>query len=148
MKIAYMTYGRPGSGKTFWCTNHKDFRGNNIINMDNLRVLCPNLKPGQRWDLAVNNLKKMIETENIVFIDNTHVSKFFWDKFYYPLKQAGFKIILVYFDTPVEICASRNFKRDRTVPKEVIYNWKVSPLDQLNYPYDEVIRGDCHGSSV
>lgn len=138
MRIAYMTYGRPSSGKSHWCISHASFCQENYINLDTIRQNHPGLKAHRCWTKAVDYLDT-IKGRPAIFIDNTHVTQKQWDMFYTPLKTSGYKIILVYFDIPVDVCLARNTERERHVPEDVIEKWQHLPLDKLNYPRDETI---------
>lgn len=131
---AYMTYGRPGCGKSTWCFNHPNFSPENYINMDDIREEMPDGKPADHWNRASDRLTTILNREpNNIFIDNTHVRRWQWNRFSYPLNKAGYEIWLVYFDVDTDKCLEQNQKRSRVVPAKVIRKWQVLPLESLNY---------------
>lgn len=139
MKKAYMTYGRPGAGKSTWCRNHPDFTGDNISNMDTIREKFPHARPHEIWAKGVEEITQLAAKHNTVFVDNTHVRKHFWDMFSKPLRDAGFTIILVYFDINVNTCLKQNLERDRIVPAKVIEKWSMHSFHALPYSCDDYI---------
>lgn len=128
-KYAIIPFGLPGCGKTTYLKNHvlKWFKPATYISADDIKTTLEGYDPAnpepvhqQSVALAEQKVYDSISVgENIVFDSgsiNTRYSKRIFER----LHNAGYRIILYFFDVPLDVCLERNKKREFTVPESAI----------------------------
>ena len=127
----YVAIGVPGCGKFTWWNNgvqnleipsERSIR----INMDSIREDLT----GDAGDQSKNGVVAKIANQNLlsalankiplIYWDNTSASPKYRKAVIRPAKEAGYNVVGVYFDLPLEVVKGRNANRDRVVPEHVL----------------------------
>lgn len=121
-KIAILTIGIPGSGKTTWAEQQSDFVN---LNLDDFRAKIS----GDAANQDINKqavemrdafLRRASNKQQNVILSDTNINPFFRQKLEEQLKQLGYSIQYKIFDIELEEAKKRNSMRQRQVPTEVI----------------------------
>lgn len=117
-----LTIGLPGSGKTTWCKR----RGVNPLSSDMLRSILFDDSDEQRYQgLVFSTLRSLLRARLIAkmpwnYVDATNLSPHERRQWIKMAKSFGYEVQAVFFDVPLEICLSRNHKRERTVSDDAM----------------------------
>ena len=117
-----LAIGLPGSGKSSW------FKRNKItpLSSDLLRALLFDDPMEQRFqDLIFSNLRSMLKARLIArrpmnYVDATNLTPQERQSWIKLARDYGYEVQAVLFDVPLEVCLSRNQRRDRVVPEEAM----------------------------
>jgi len=120
--VVVLAIGLPGSGKSSW------FKRHNItpLSSDLLRALLFDDPTEQRFqDLIFSNLRSMLKARLIArrpmnYVDATNLSPHERGGWIKLAKDYGYEVQAVFFDVPVEVCLTRNQKRERKVPEDAM----------------------------
>ena len=120
--VVVLAIGLPGSGKSSW------FKRHNItpLSSDLLRALLFDDPTEQRFqDLIFSNLRSMLKARLIArrpmnYVDATNLSPHERSGWIKLAKDYGYEVQAVFFDVPVEVCLTRNQKRERKVPEDAM----------------------------
>jgi predicted kinase len=120
--VVVLAIGLPGSGKSSW------FKRHNItpLSSDLLRALLFDDPTEQRFqDLIFSNLRSMLKARLIArrpmnYVDATNLSPHERNGWIKLAKDYGYEVQAVFFDVPVEVCLTRNQKRERKVPEDAM----------------------------
>lgn len=136
-----MLVGLPGSGKSTYCDTCENYI---IVSSDNIRKELGDINDQSKNNEVFNILKHRVKTNlingNNVLVDSTNLNRRRRIAFLNELKNIPCEKICVLVATPYEMCVAQNFKRDRRVPVEVIWNMYKSfnvPCEQEGF--DEII---------
>jgi predicted kinase len=139
-----MLCGLPGSGKSTYCDKYKYNKDYIILSSDEVRKELGDINDQSKNEEVFNILHRRIK-DNLrdgksVCYDATNLSRKRRVAFLRELKNISCEKICVLVATPYEMCVVQNFKRDRRVPVEVIWNMYKSfnvPCEQEGW--DEII---------
>lgn len=139
-----MLCGLPASGKSTYCDKYKYNKDYIILSSDEVRKELGDINDQSKNEEVFNILHRRIK-DNLrdgksVCYDATNLSRKRRVAFLRELKNITCKKICVLVATPYEMCVAQNFKRDRRVPVEVIWNMYKSfnvPCEQEGW--DEII---------
>lgn len=127
MQEFIMLCGLPGSGKSYFAENMSK-NNYNVFSSDTIRGLLFGDESIQKdnnevFKLLHKLLKADLKNGNNTIYDATNINFKRRKAFLNELNQAKIdcKKICILFATPIQDCIERNYKRDRVVPKEVIY---------------------------
>lgn len=137
-KTLYITSGAPNSGKTTFVNNRIEALGGVHISRDEIRMKM--LKPGEYYfkneskvfKEFVDEIQKAIDKKwgpSDIYIDATHLNARSRNKVLNRLNKNNVeKIIVLWFDMPLQILLERNKKEDGTekVPESAIESMKNS----------------------
>lgn len=123
---AYILVGLPAAGKSTWISENLN-SDVEIVSADNIKTELDDYNPivSEQWheksvEIAAELFKKHVDSGKDVCLDGGGVN----NSYTYSLAQYAdgkyYDIIVVYFDTPAEVCIQRNEDRERYVPREVI----------------------------
>ena len=120
--VVVLAIGLPGSGKSSW------FKRHNItpLSSDLLRALLFDDPTEQRFqDLIFSNLRSMLKARLIAkrpmnYVDATNLSPHERNGWIKLAKDYGYEVHAVFFDVPIEVCLTRNQKRERKVPEDAM----------------------------
>lgn len=154
----YMMVGLPGSGKSTYADKLKE-EGCIIHASDKIREELGDVndqsKNTEVFEILHKRIKDDLKNGKSVVYDATNLNRKRRVAFLQELKNIPCKKICVLVATPYEMCVAHNFKRDRRVPVEVIWNMYKSfnvPCEQegwdeviVHYPNEEwkEYYGDC-----
>lgn len=133
-KLAVITIGVPGSGKTTWAEQQKEFIN---LNLDDFREKLSGNAANkdvnkQAVDMRDAFLRRAAEKQQNVIISDANINPFFREKLESQLKQAGYTIRHKIFDISLDEAKIRNSKRERKVPEDVIEKMHNSLQSQIN----------------
>ena len=134
-KIVIVCCGIPGAGKSTWF-NDKLKNGDwgpfsplaVRINMDEIRIDVTGSDEDQSKNhivarLAESKLKWNLDNgAPIIVWDNTSITPKYRKVVIELAKKANYRVLCVFFNTPLDVCLSRNKNRSRVVPEDVIRN--------------------------
>lgn len=129
-KIAIMTMGLPGAGKSYVLENNfKDFMNTAVyVDPDQIKSNHPdydasNPAPLHAWSKKV--AKKMVAdaiyNERNMIIDGTGTNTAPFIKTMKDLQSAGYIVKVLYVKVRLQTSLKRNQERERHVPEEIIY---------------------------
>lgn len=139
----YMMVGLPGSGKSTYTEKLKE-EGVIIHSSDSVREELGDVNDQSKNEEVFRILHKRIKDDlkdgKSVCFDATNLNRRRRVAFLNELKNIPCKKICVLMATPYEMCVCQNFKRDRIVPVEVIWNmYKSFNLPTYHEGFDEII---------
>jgi len=120
--VVVLAIGLPGSGKSSWFKRHSI----TPLSSDLLRALLFDDPTEQRFqDLIFSNLRSMLKARLIArrpmnYVDATNLSPHERNGWIKLAKDYGYEVQAVFFDVPVEVCLTRNQKRERKVPEDAM----------------------------
>ena len=122
--LALVTIGAPGAGKTTWVKRCLP-PGTIDLNLDDFRALVLGDATDQsRIDEVLAHRDARLREAAIagldVVISDTNLSPAFRDALQSQLSDLGYAVQFMLFDTPLEVCLTRNAGRERQVPEHVI----------------------------
>ena len=122
--LALMTIGPPGAGKTTWVKRCLP-TGTVDLNLDDFRLMVLGDATDQsRIDEVLAHRDARLREAALAGLDvvlsDTNLSPVFRDALQIQLSDLGYGIQYILFDTPLEVCLTRNAGRDRQVPEHVI----------------------------
>lgn len=137
-----LTVGLPGSGKTLWA---KQAGFDRTVSLDDWREKLWGERGAQNgaggFDLllALHNreIEEALENGESVVVHNTNLLREHRRQLIEMARRAGYRVEIVYFEVPVEVCRQRNRDRKNPVPDEVIDDYAAC----LEEPADE--EADC-----
>lgn len=126
MKTATITFGLPGSGKSTWISQNA-CSDDNVVSADVIKTqftAYSHEKHGEFYKLAVDIAEQNVYTlasvgESIIF-DTGSINSNYSARIINHLKKLGYKIALVVFNVPVEVCIERDKNRPQSVGEAVI----------------------------
>jgi protein phosphatase len=115
--------GVAGSGKSTFAK--KFFKKTQIISSDHCRAMISDNPANQAvskhaFDLFYFIIEKRLLVGRLTVADATSLSKETRQKLIEIARKYGFKVVIIVFDIPMEICIERDQKRKRKVGEEVI----------------------------
>jgi predicted kinase len=148
--VVYIPVGVPGSGKSTWFANQGfDPNKTAYVSMDDIRgKLCGDVSD-QSQNAKVGAIAKSMFTLAlsieipVVYWDATSVKRKYRKELISLAKKAGYKVVAVFFDIPLEVSKVRNAGRDRVVPEHVLDAMYKSMTDQpptKDEGFDKIIR--------
>lgn len=135
-KTVYMAIGVPGSGKSTWWENA--VKNGTIpqyamrINMDSIRKeLTGSESNMDKNDLVAKVAKSTLlgalaNSVEVIYWDNTSAKRRYRKEVIESAKKAGYEVIGIWFNVPLEVAKQRNAARDRKVPEHVLDNMHES----------------------
>jgi predicted kinase len=128
----YMAIGIPGSGKSTWweaAVKNGTIPGTALrINMDTIRKELT----GSEGNMDKNDLVAKVAKSTllsalankieVIYWDNTSAKRKYRRDVIEAAKKAGYDVIGIWFDVPLDIAKARNAARDRKVPEFVLEN--------------------------
>lgn len=127
MKIAYLTIGAPGSGKSTWFKNQQFPIEQTVrVSMDDIREELTGSVEDQSQNARVAaEANKRYERAlragvPIVVWDATNTRRKYRRDLIKKAKRFGYEVVGVWLDLPIETVKQRNAGRDRKVPEDVI----------------------------
>lgn len=126
MKNAVLFIGLPGSGKT--TIVNRDYAKNfTVVSADEIKQKHPDYDPSDpeplhQWSVKEAELQMEILSDQGIEIcmDSGGVNNSYSLRIMRMLKSKGYRITLVYVETPLDVCLERNRKRKRIVPEYAI----------------------------
>lgn len=131
-KKVWILAGVPGSGKTTWVREEISQRGGVHCSRDEIRFSL--LKDGEDYfahedevfRIWLEKVSAAILSPDVedVYIDATHLTEKSRAKVINQLPKGDYKLVMVIFDIPLEVCLERNAKREgrALVPEQTIRN--------------------------
>lgn len=134
MKEAILFIGLPGAGKTTYIENNiKDYT---IVSADEIKYQHPEYDPfdpqkTHQWSVkeAERFMNEYSDLGIDICMDSGGVNNSYSLRIINMLKSKGYRVKLIYVDTPVDVCLERNQKRGRLVPENVIIE-KSQKIDE------------------
>lgn len=135
-KKVWILAGVPGSGKTTWVREEISQRGGVHCSRDEIRFSL--LKDGEDYfahedevfRIWLEKVSAAILSPDVedVYIDATHLTEKSRAKVINQLPKGDYKLVMVIFDIPLEVCLERNAKREgrALVPEQTIRNMHAS----------------------
>src|ERR1019366_2700376 len=123
MNEAIFMLGLPGSGKSFYINqltiNHPNYK---VVSADEIRLKHPNYNPADPEAIheeCINKAERMMyalagEINCIpvdVIMDGGGINNSYTPRIIQRMRKNGYKIKVVFIDTPVDICVQRNIER-------------------------------------
>lgn len=126
-----ITVGLPGSGKTIWARQAGFDRA---VSLDNWREKLwgsrslQNGPGGFELLLALHNreIEEALENGESVVVHNTNLLRQHRRELVKMARKAGYRVEIIYFEIPLEVCRQRNRDRENPVPDEVIDDYAAS----------------------
>lgn len=153
-----MMKGLPASGKTTYAKELVDTQKYVRVNKDDLRSMMDNGKWSKGNEKRVLRLRDQIIRDAVksgssVVVDDTNFEDRHRDRIAALAEECGADFEVLFIDTPLEECISRNEQRANKVPISVInnmYKKYIAPLREKHVEYndklDEAILVDVDGT--
>ena len=117
MSKLFLMMGAPGSGKSYWATHHINNIKDKYISRDEIRFAF--LKDGDEYfaketevfNEFINQINHYLTIYDRVFADATHLNFSSRNKTISRINVPVDEIIVIFLDTPLDICLQRNSKR-------------------------------------
>ena len=124
--------GVAGSGKSTFAK--KFFKRTQIVSSDHCRAMISDNPANQAvskhaFDLFYFIIEKRLLVGRLTVADATSLSKETRRQLIEIAKKYGFKVVIIVFDIPLEICIERDKKRPRKVGEQVIRNQYVNFIE-------------------
>ncbi|MEN3038876.1 MAG: AAA family ATPase [Candidatus Kryptonium sp.] len=124
--------GVAGSGKSTFAK--KFFKRTQIVSSDHCRAMISDNPANQAvskhaFDLFYFIIEKRLLVGRLTVADATSLSKETRSQLIEIARKYGFRVVIVIFDIPVEICIERDKNRPRKVGEQVIRNQYVNFLE-------------------
>lgn len=140
-----ITVGLPGSGKTLWA---KQAGFDRTVSLDDWREKLwgdrgiQNGPGGFDLLLALHNreIEEALENGESVVVHNTNLLRDHRRQLIEMARRAGYRIEIVYFEIPVEVCRQRNRDRKNPVPDEVIDDYAARLEEPGSDEADRIVR--------
>lgn len=134
----YATIGISGSGKSTWANKFSEENDIPIVSSDAIREELGDINDQSQnkkvFQIFHSRVARHLDEGKSVIADATNYSEQAREPFFDIAKQKGVDIEWQYFNTPLKLCISRNNKRNRKVPEDVIMKqWR-----RLTLPWDNV----------
>lgn len=131
IKYAIFMLGLPGSGKSFYIQNNKELARHYLVSADKIRLKHPKYNPkepeaihAECVNLAEQLVYEYAENNYNIVMDGSGINNHYTLRIITKLKNMGYRIKVVFIDTPVDICCLRNRERfeagERFVPISAI----------------------------
>jgi len=138
--IAIIMLGLPGSGKTTYINNNVDLTKYYYISADAIRLSHPKYDPkhpeaiqDECVRLAEQELYEKVNRKGNLVLDGGGINRKYTLNIIKHLKANGYKVHVVFINTPVDICLDRNNSRitsnERFVPPSVIIDKAYSLIE-------------------
>ncbi len=120
-----ITVGLPGSGKTQWARQAGFDR---MVCLDDWREKLwgdRNIQDGPGGtelliELHNMEIREALKNGGNVVVHNTNILRKHRRPLVEMAREAGYRVKIIYFEIPVEVCRQRNRDRDNPIPDEVI----------------------------
>lgn len=126
----FIAVGCPGSGKSTWWKKGLDdgsIPNTSIrINMDEIRYELTGNESDQTRNYAVSKIAEvklkscLSERIPLIYWDNTSTKAQYRKNVISLAKAAGYNVVCLYWNIPINVCLDRNSKRARKVPEDII----------------------------
>lgn len=129
MSKLFLMMGAPGSGKSYWATNHLS-KNDIYISRDEIRFSLISdedeyfAKETEVFDIFINKINQYLNEGFNVFADATHLNPASRNKTISRIKAKVDEINVIFLDTSLSVCLERNALREgrKFVPETVIKN--------------------------
>lgn len=144
VKLIIMS-GLPGSGKSTYAAKLAKKEHAWIVSADEIRKYLygdasRNDEPNKIFAKVFYSIHKGLSRKKSVIVDCVSVTAASRKKYLRKYEGEYDKSVCVYMDTPVEICKSRNSKRDRVVPDDAIDKFaERMEIPTKDEGFDEII---------
>jgi len=123
--IAKLFIGLPAAGKTTYIRNN--IKGFQIVSADELKFKHPDYdynNPTALHEWSVKEAEKIMnelsDTGVNICMDSGGVNNSYSLRIIKMLKTKGYYVEIIFIDTPLDVCLSRNKIRTRTLPESII----------------------------
>ena len=139
-KQAIITFGIPGSGKSYWAKNYVGSNESNWveINLDDCRKAICGDEGNQKVTSDAVKLRDLImdksirENKNII-VSDTNLNRKFRNELVKKLTDFGYDVSIKVFDVDFETCKQRNNDRARVVPHNAMIRMWEHFLNEINH---------------
>lgn len=151
---AIITIGIPASGKSTWAKTQTDFKE---VNLDDCRKAICGDESNQEVTveaLALRSqmLEQLMANKEQIIVSDTNVVPEYRQALIRLFQASNYKVTLVAFDTPYEVCVKRNTQRDRVVPTFVMERMQQSfdlfPVSACAQKYNVELITKTYNSSL
>lgn len=124
-KTIYMMVGIPGSGKSTWIREHIEpswivLSPDAILEQRYNYEWTPE-RASEAWAESYRHFGALLLSGTTIVWDATFISPIIRAAILHTSKGAGYRVVAVFFDTPVDVCVERNATRAREpVPESTI----------------------------
>lgn len=151
MPTVYLTIGPPAAGKTTYVSWHLISSGkvsaSYVLSPDGLLFVgneyrWSKSRVGRAWQAVKADYQQLLAAGRDIVVDATFAERRDRRPYITPARAAGYRIIAVHFDVPVEVCIERDQERaehGKSVGEEIVRHYaEVLEAPELDEGFDEV----------
>ena len=123
--VVFMMVGIPGSGKSTWVKNNRQetwvvVSPDEILEAQYGYEWTPE-RAAEAWESSYQQFVKSLLVDKTMVWDATFTSPIMRAAILHIAKGAGYRVVAIFCDTPIELCIERNKRRNREpVPEATI----------------------------